>query len=167
MHRLPAAWLAFLVVVPLSVAQPAKDSTLIFRHANFGPDWIVSLGQPLDVPPPLLADGSVVHEGDGVYSLGFYNPFDYGDVLVVVTVRTDFDGLVASMRFDYGPGYDFAYERDDYLQVLGVPTQRDVSDEGEVVTWQDDATRFILVREITSEGEEWHSILSEAGGERL
>ena len=164
--RLFLPLLALLLSAPAAGAQAPSDTTRIFRHANLAPGWTVRLGQPVDVPPGLLASGAVGRGAGGTYTRGFYETFDDVAVFVGVTVQTKGGGIVTSMRFDYGPGYNFARERTDYTEMLGAPVRREASPTGETVTWEDRATRFELVREVTPDGERWHSVMSEAQGGR-
>lgn len=155
-----------LALASTASAQPPADSTAIFRHANFGPDWRVTLGQPVAVPSAYLDGGMVERVEPGVHRLGFYESFDYGPVLVVVTVRSDYDGLVTSMRFDYGPEYNFGHERAGYTEMLGPPVRKDVSEGRLAVVWEDEETRFVLVREATPGGDRSYSEMSENAGQR-
>lgn len=152
---------ALLVAAPV-FAQQVEGPVEIFRYANFGAGWTVTLGQPLNVPPNLLKNGSVVREGPGIYTLGFYERFEYGSVAIRVRISTDADGDVASLRFDYGLGYRFDVEREDYEELLGTPVREERSADGETATWEDGQTRFELIREATPDGDQWHSELSEA-----
>ena len=84
-----------------------------------------------------------------------------------MTLRSDYDGLVTSMRFDYGPEYDFDQERASYTEMLGPPVRKEVSDGRLAVVWEDEATRFVLVREATPGGDRAYSEMSELAGHRL
>ena len=166
MSRLPILVALFALASAASAQSPA-DSTTVFRHANFGPDWRVTLGQPVAVPQAYLDGGMVERVEPGVHQLGFYESFDYGPVLVVVTVRSDYDGLVTSMRFDYGPEYDFDHERAGYAEMLGPPARKEVSDDRLMIVWEDGETRFVLVREATPGGHRSYSEMSDVAGQRL
>lgn len=133
----------------------------IFRYAQFVEDWTVRLGHPLDPPVHALESGAFRREASGVYKLSFAYNYDYGDVPIVVTIHTGPDDVVDSLRFDYGSGYDFAAELAHYIETLGEPGRHDASSEGEVVVWEDERTRFELVRSASAGGERYYSQLSE------
>ena len=133
---------------------------------NFGPDWQVTLGQPVAVPRAYLDAGAVEMTEPGVYRLGFYEAFDYGEVLVIVTVFSDYDGRVVSMRFDYGPAYDFDRSRASYTEMLGAPSRTETGART-VVVWEDGETRFTLVRERGPDGNRSYSEMTDVDGQRL
>ena len=60
-----------LALASTTSAQSSADSTAIFRYANFGPGWQVTLGRPVAVPSSYLDGGVVEQVEPGVHRLGF------------------------------------------------------------------------------------------------
>ena len=128
----------FLVILPLlSVCSSAFGQTLqIFREINIAPYGTVALGSKFSQRDSLAAEVL-----PSLYLLG---PGFGGTEGIFVKLKDD--DTVAALLFIYGPDYDYAGSRSDYVEMLG-PQRGSTTDEAaQCDVWEDEATRFEMAR---------------------
>lgn len=115
--------------------ETAPAST-IFRYADLGAAGHIVLGEPFRQREELG-----VAAGRGAYHVrGWYTGTEG------ITVYVDASGIVTAMRFEYGPDENFASQLTTYTETLGTPQSHQHVGHVERVAWEDERTRFELIR---------------------
>ncbi len=126
-----------------------NKSKNIFRYANFGDYGKIVLGKQFE-----RQNHPGVPIGKRAYKLrsGTYSGAER------ITIFVDDKNRVVSMRFVYAEDHNFEGKIKSYTESLGKPIQHDTGKKVEKVIWQDEYTRFELVRKST---DEMYSILTD------
>lgn len=131
-----------------AVGQETDSTSTLFRYAELGSPGRINLGEPIG-----LLGGYGIREADGITRI----PMSYPGT-AWMRVYTDSNRQVGALYFSYNAAFDFAEGLTSYTEDLGKPEQ-DIVEGQEIYFWQDDQTRFELVRRTGDQGSQHFSIL--------